>query len=56
MNTENEDNLLLASGYIMIREAMEDTSLQIPKPLGEEGVTTVPVPKGTQVHKHNANL
>ncbi len=33
----------------MVREAFEDTSLQIPKPLGEEGATTVPVPKGTQV-------
>jgi len=33
----------------MGREAFEDTILQIPNPHGEEGVKTVPVPKGTQV-------
>ncbi|KJA20056.1 hypothetical protein HYPSUDRAFT_68834 [Hypholoma sublateritium FD-334 SS-4] len=36
-------------GYIMIREAFEDTILQIPNPVGEEGSKTVPVPRGTQV-------
>jgi hypothetical protein len=38
-----------ASGYIMIREAFEDTVLEIPNPHGEEGSKIVPVPKGTQV-------
>jgi len=38
-----------AAGHIMIREAYEDTVLHIPKPHGQEGVTTVPIPKGLQV-------
>jgi hypothetical protein len=33
----------------MIREAFEDTVLEIPNPHGEEGSKIVPVPKGTQV-------
>lgn len=33
----------------MIRQAYEDTVLNIPNPVGEEGVTTFPVPKGTNV-------
>lgn len=42
--------LYTASGHILIREAFEDTMLQLPKPDGEEGETvTIPVPKGTQV-------
>ena len=36
----------------MIREAFEDTMLQIPNPVGEEGSRTLPVPKGTQVNEH----
>ena len=43
---------ILAAGYIMIREAFEDTMLQIPNPVGEEGSRTLPVPKGTQVNEH----
>lgn len=41
--------MFLASGYILIYEAFEDTTLQIPNPVGKEGSKTVPVPKGTQV-------
>jgi len=33
----------------MIREADEDTVLQIPNPPGQEGSTAFPVPKGLQV-------
>jgi len=33
----------------MIREAYEDTVLHIPNPHGQEGITTVPIPKGLQV-------
>jgi hypothetical protein len=33
----------------MIREAREDTVLQIPNPVGAEGNTTVPVQKGVWV-------
>ncbi|PPQ65337.1 hypothetical protein CVT26_000052 [Gymnopilus dilepis] len=40
---------LFPAGYILIREAYEDTVLHVPKPVGEEGTTTIPVPKGTQV-------
>jgi len=33
----------------MIREAYEDTTLDLPNPVGQEGKTTIPIPKGTQV-------
>ena len=33
----------------MIREAEKDTVLQIPNPLGQDGSTAFPVPKGVQV-------
>ena len=39
----------IASGHILIREAAEDTVLEIPKPHGQVGTTTIPVPKGVQV-------
>lgn len=41
--------LLVASVHIMIREAAEDTVLEIPKPHGQVGTTTIPVPRGVQV-------
>ncbi|PPQ91914.1 hypothetical protein CVT25_001285 [Psilocybe cyanescens] len=40
---------LFPAGHLMIRQAYEDTVLKIPNPVGEEGITTVPVPKGTNV-------
>lgn len=43
------DKIDIAAGYVLIRQAFEDTVLQIPKPVGQEGVQTVPVPKGTTV-------
>jgi hypothetical protein len=43
------ERLDLAAGFIMIREATEDTVLQIPNPVGQEGTTPLPVAKGTQV-------
>jgi hypothetical protein len=39
----------LAPGHLLIREAAEDTVLEIPKPHGQVGTTTIPVPKGVQV-------
>lgn len=39
----------LAAGHILIREAYEDTVLQIPNPPGQDGTTALPVPKGMQV-------
>jgi len=36
-------------GHLLIREAAEDTVLEIPKPHGQSGTTTIPVPKGVQV-------
>lgn len=38
-----------AAGHVMIREAKEDTILDIPNPVGQEGSTTIPIPKGVQV-------
>lgn len=38
-----------ASGNLLIRESMEDTVLTLPKPLGEEGSKTWPIPKGIWV-------
>ncbi|KAG6898860.1 hypothetical protein C0993_003485, partial [Termitomyces sp. T159_Od127] len=40
---------MFPAGHILIREATEDTVLQIPNPLGQEGTTPFPVPKGVQV-------
>jgi len=40
---------LFPSAYLMIREAFEDTVLQVPNPHGEDGVKTLHVPKGTEV-------
>ena len=39
----------IASGHVLVREATEDTVLEIPKPHGQVGTTTIPVPKGVQV-------
>ncbi len=46
-------NIIIASGYLMIRTAFEDTVLQIPNPRGEEGDKTIPVPKGTLVRVYS---
>ncbi|GLB42270.1 putative cytochrome P450 [Lyophyllum shimeji] len=40
---------MFPAGHILIREATEDTVLQIPNPPGQEGTTPFPVPKGVQV-------
>ena len=40
---------MIAAGHVLIREAAEDTVLEIPKPHGQVGTTTIPVPKGVQV-------
>jgi len=40
---------LFPSGHLMIREATEDTIIQIPNPRGEEGNTSMAIPKGQVV-------
>jgi len=40
---------MFPAGHLMIREATEDTVIQIPNPPGEEGSTAVPVLKGVQI-------
>ena len=40
---------VIAAGYVLVREAAEDTILEIPKPHGQVGITTIPVAKGVQV-------
>lgn len=44
----------VATGYIMIREATEDTVVQVPNPLGQDGTTPFPIPKGVQVSPRSA--
>ena len=39
----------LAPAYIMLREASEDTILQISSPEGREGTVSLPIAKGTHV-------
>jgi len=46
---DGSERLCLAAGFIMIREATEDTILQMPNPVGQEGTTPLPVAKGTHV-------
>lgn len=41
--------VFVASGHLMIREAWEDTVIQVPNPIGQEGSTNVAVPKGTHI-------
>ncbi|KAF9004600.1 cytochrome P450 [Cyathus striatus] len=36
-------------GFVIIREVKEDTQLNIPNPVGQEGSTIVPVPKDTRI-------
>ncbi|KAJ7512693.1 cytochrome P450 [Mycena galericulata] len=40
---------MFPAAHVLIREATEDTVLNIPNPVGEEGSRPVPIPKGTQV-------
>ena len=42
-------NGFIASGNVLVREAAEDTVLEVPKPHGQVGTTMVPVAKGVQV-------
>ncbi|KAJ7753634.1 cytochrome P450 [Mycena maculata] len=44
-----ESARMFPAGHVLIREATEDTVLNIPNPVGEEGSKTVPIPKGTQI-------
>ncbi|TFK72487.1 cytochrome P450 [Pluteus cervinus] len=38
---------LFPAGFVLIRRATEDTVLQVPNPVGQEGTTSVPIQKGT---------
>ncbi|KAF8914778.1 cytochrome P450 [Mucidula mucida] len=40
---------MFPAGHLLIREATKDTVLQIPNPLGQDGFTSLPVPKGGQI-------
>ncbi|KAJ6470065.1 cytochrome P450 [Mycena vitilis] len=44
-----EASRMFPAGHALVREASEDTVLTFPSPVGEEGYTTIPIPKGTQV-------
>ncbi|KAJ7359262.1 cytochrome P450 [Mycena albidolilacea] len=44
-----ESARMFPAGHVLIREALEDTIVTVPNPVGEEGSHTVPIPKGTQV-------
>ncbi|PFH48659.1 hypothetical protein AMATHDRAFT_49320 [Amanita thiersii Skay4041] len=37
------------SGYLLVREAKEDTTLIIPNPPGKEGSTIMPIPEGLEI-------
>ncbi|KAF7344610.1 hypothetical protein MSAN_01943300 [Mycena sanguinolenta] len=39
----------VTAGHVLIREAIEDTDLTFPNPVGEEGHRAVHIPKGTQI-------
>lgn len=41
--------LITAAAFVLIREAQEDTVLQIPNPPGVEGNTSIPILKGVQI-------
>ncbi|TFK72489.1 cytochrome P450 [Pluteus cervinus] len=36
-------------GFILVRKASEDTVIQVPNPVGQEGTTGLPVPKGIEL-------
>lgn len=40
---------LTAAGYIMVREAVDDTVLNVPNADGKPGMRQVPIPKGLPV-------
>ncbi|KAJ7512692.1 cytochrome P450 [Mycena galericulata] len=40
---------MFPAGHVLIREATDDTVLNVPNPVGEEGSRTVPISKGTQI-------
>ncbi|KAK7044658.1 cytochrome P450 [Favolaschia claudopus] len=40
---------MLPAGYVLIREATDDTVLTVPNPVGEEGSQNIPIVKGTQI-------
>ncbi|KAF8675334.1 hypothetical protein AX14_005122 [Amanita brunnescens Koide BX004] len=40
---------LYPTAYMMMRQASEDTVVMIPKPLGQDGATAVPITKGTWI-------
>ncbi|TFK99503.1 cytochrome P450 [Pterulicium gracile] len=44
-----EAGRLFPAGWVMIRQAVKDTILEVPNPIGEEGTTSLPLPEGTNV-------
>ena len=47
---------LIAAASLLVREAAEDTVLEIPKPHGQVGTTIIPVSKGVQVTSYRIPL
>ncbi|KAF8135969.1 cytochrome P450, partial [Mycena galopus ATCC 62051] len=45
----HESARMFPAGHVLIREALEDTVITVPNPIGEEGSTSVPIAKGTQI-------
>lgn len=41
------NEVFLAAGHIMFRQATKDTTVQLPRPTGQEGFEALPLPKGT---------
>ncbi|KAK0474149.1 cytochrome P450 [Armillaria novae-zelandiae] len=40
---------MIPPGHLMIREATKDTVIQVPRPVGEEGTISMPIPKGFKI-------
>ncbi|TFK72488.1 cytochrome P450 [Pluteus cervinus] len=40
---------MFPAGFLLIRKTTEDTVLHIPNPVGQEGTTSLPIPKGIEV-------
>ncbi|PBK68763.1 cytochrome P450 [Armillaria solidipes] len=44
-----EATRMFPPGHVLIREATKDTVIQVPRPVGEEGTISMPIPKGFQI-------
>ncbi|KAG7441096.1 cytochrome P450 [Guyanagaster necrorhizus] len=44
-----EATRMIPPGHLMIREATKDTVIQVPRPMGDEGTISMPIPKGFRI-------